>query len=152
MRSEVLVQCCALVDEKVDIKCIAGFDVTSVEESLAFLKEEEIGGGCKYGSWRRAGDDLLEDLTFQNVPADSGEIDAEESILIGDHPLLHEVGALSVVAELQLAKAERLGNGLDASTNNTLDLLGSRELCRRGQEIQITRESRTVVEKNKCSS
>ncbi len=65
------------MDEKVDVKCIAGFNVTLVEESFAFLKDEETGGWRKDGCLRRAGNGLLEDLTFQNIPANSGEIDAE---------------------------------------------------------------------------
>jgi len=77
VREEVMVQCCALAGEKVDIKCVASFNIISIEERFAFLEKEEVGGGRKYGSFRRTRNGFLQNLTFPYIPANPREIDAE---------------------------------------------------------------------------
>ena len=82
-----------------NVKCIPSFHVTAGEKRFTFLEQEIVCAWCEDSFFRSAGDGLLDDLAFQDISADSGEIDAEKGLLIGENPLLDEVRAVNVFAE-----------------------------------------------------
>lgn len=66
--------------------------------------------------------------------------------------MFYKVVAVVVFAELQLAETECLSNGLNAGANKSLYFPGRREFRRRDEEVEVTGESRTVVEKDESGS
>src|SRR5215469_3195843 len=124
MRLEIVVQGCATCEQKMDIERIPGFHVTTGKKRFTFLEQQVACAWCKDNLVGSTGDGFLNDLGFQDISANSGEIDAEEGLLIRDDPLLDEVRAVDVLAEFQLAKAESLCDRLNARTNGRLDFFG----------------------------
>ena len=124
MRLKILIQGCATCEQEMDVKCIPSFHVTAGEKRFTFLEQEVLCAWCKDSFFGSAGNGLPNDLGFQHISANSGEIDAEQGLLIGENPLLDEGRAVNVFAEFQLAKAEGFCSLLDAGTNDSLDLFG----------------------------
>ncbi len=152
MRVKVLVEERAACDQKVDIEGVASFHVATIEKGFTFLEQEIVGGWGEDGSFRFARNGLFDDLRFQDTSANSGEINAEESLPIGEDPILCEVGTCGVVAELESAEAKGFGNRLDAGSDDGLDFFGIGESHGGGQQIQVSGQSRAFVEEYKGGS
>jgi hypothetical protein len=140
------------VIRKVDVEGIASFHVATIEKGFTFLEQEIVGGWGEDGSFRFARNGLFNDLRFQDTSANSSEINAEERFLIGEDPMLCEVGTLGVVAELEPTETKGLGNRLNTGSDDGLDFFGIGELCRGSQQIQVSGQSRAFVEEHKSGS
>lgn len=77
---EIVIQGCPTCEQKMDIERIPGFHVTAGKKRFTFLEQKVVCAWCKDNFVGSAGDGLLNDLGFQDISANSGEIDAEEGL------------------------------------------------------------------------
>ena len=72
--------------------------------------------------------------------------------MVGEDPLLDEAGALDIFPEFEWAQTEGLCNWLDTGTDNIFDFFGSWDLHRGGEKVQVSGQSRALVEKHERGS
>lgn len=87
---KVLVEVRTAFVEQVDVKGVARFEISAVEKGFTFLEQEIVCRWAQDDFFGFAGNGLFDDLRFQDAPANSSQINAEERLLICKNPMLGE--------------------------------------------------------------